>query len=146
MPNMGIAGGPVAFWDPSRSDADMAAAIATTTMFEVFLNCFLGFLHVVPMWRWLNHLSIPHPEKKGAKPGKRAATKSKIKRPIMFRPELLELFEVSAPTIWLWQIKLGFPKSIVVGGRSAWYADEVDAWIAARPRRRLKGDPPLDAA
>jgi predicted DNA-binding transcriptional regulator AlpA len=113
-----------------------AAVMTTMTMFEFLVNCFLGFL--APMG-WA-HLSIPHLEKKGAKPSKPAARSAR--RKLLFRPELLEMFGVTAPTIWLWQIKLGFPHAIIVGGRSAWYADEVDAWIAARPRRRLKGDPP----
>jgi Prophage CP4-57 regulatory protein (AlpA) len=45
-----------------------------------------------------------------------------------------------------------FPRARVVGGRSMWRSDEVDAWMAALPVRPLKGDAeagadqPLDAA
>jgi hypothetical protein len=33
-----------------------------------------------------------------------------------------------------------FPRSRVVGGRSMWRSDEIDAWLAALPIRPLKGD------
>jgi len=33
-----------------------------------------------------------------------------------------------------------FPRSRIVGGRSMWRSDEIDAWMAALPIRRLKGD------
>ena len=112
---MGASGGPFAFWDPHGVNDTMSAAVmSAVTVFEFLVNCLFG---IVPM-RWSN-LSMAHPEKKGAKPDKRAATKSKsnIRRPIVFRPELLELFKVSAPTIWIWQVKHNFPRPIVVAGR-----------------------------
>jgi len=60
---------------------------------------------------------------------------------IMFRPELLALFGgITPPTVWLWMQKRGFPRPVVIGGRSAWYRREVEDWIKAQPRRRIKGD------
>ena len=59
---------------------------------------------------------------------------------LVFKGELLERTGLSFPTIWLMMRKGNFPRSRVVGGKSAWLAYEVDAWFAALPRRRLKGD------
>ncbi len=33
-----------------------------------------------------------------------------------------------------------FPRSRVVGGKSAWVSSEIDAWLSSLPIRRLKGD------
>jgi prophage regulatory protein len=59
---------------------------------------------------------------------------------LVFKGELLERTGLSFPTIWSMMRKGKFPRSRVVGGKSAWLANEVDAWFAALPRRRLKGD------
>jgi predicted DNA-binding transcriptional regulator AlpA len=114
----------------------MSAAVMTaTTIFEVLVNC---FLQLVPMC-WAN-LSVPLETKSAKPPPKFRATKSKMRRPIMFRDELLETLKVTSPTVWLWMVRYGFPKPIVCGGsRSAWYVDEVEQWLASRPRRKIKG-------
>jgi hypothetical protein len=39
-----------------------------------------------------------------------------------------------------------FPRARVVGGRSMWRSDEVDAWMAALPVRPLKGDAEVSVA
>jgi predicted DNA-binding transcriptional regulator AlpA len=33
-----------------------------------------------------------------------------------------------------------FPRARIVGGRSMWRSDEVEAWLAGLPVRRLRGD------
>jgi predicted DNA-binding transcriptional regulator AlpA len=59
---------------------------------------------------------------------------------------LLDKHEVSAiagvtyPSIWLWMREGAFPRSRIVGGKSMWRSDEIDAWLAALPVRKLKGD------
>jgi predicted DNA-binding transcriptional regulator AlpA len=61
-------------------------------------------------------------------------------------PRLLDRHEVCAitgtsyPTIWTWMRAKKFPRSRVVGGRTMWLTTEIEAWIAALPVRKLKGD------
>jgi predicted DNA-binding transcriptional regulator AlpA len=61
-------------------------------------------------------------------------------------PRLLKKTEVCAianatfPSIWAWMRDGKFPRARVVGGRSMWRSDEIDAWLAGLPVRRLKGD------
>jgi predicted DNA-binding transcriptional regulator AlpA len=62
------------------------------------------------------------------------------KQKLLFRKELCAFFQISAPTLWHWQLKYNFPRPLLVAGKNAWLAREVDQWIASRPRRRLKGD------
>jgi predicted DNA-binding transcriptional regulator AlpA len=109
-----------------------------TATIEGFLaQLFLSFFS--PLWLFAQ---ILEPKAKCAsRPTKRAARSTG--RKLLFRPELLEMFHVSSPTIWLWMQRRGFPRPIVVVGRDAWFADEVQAWIESRPRRRIKGDPPV---
>jgi predicted DNA-binding transcriptional regulator AlpA len=59
---------------------------------------------------------------------------------LVFKGELLERTGLSFPTIWSMMRKGEFPRSRVVGGKSAWLASEFEAWLVALPRRRLKGD------
>jgi predicted DNA-binding transcriptional regulator AlpA len=77
--------------------------------------------------------ALSHHEKRGA--GSSAHS-------IMFRAELLDLFKVTAPTIWNWMERRGFPRPKIIGGRDAWYRSEVQQWIDAQPRRKIKGDDP----
>ena len=64
---------------------------------------------------------------------------------LLFRSQVLELIGTSYPTLWGWMIEAKFPLPIELGppdGRStkiAWLAEEVYAWIAARPRRKIGG-------
>ena|SRR5215831_21280506 len=51
------------------------------------------------------------------------------------RRRLLEKVPLSYPTIWK-QMKRGeFPAPVVVGSKNFWAEDEVDAYIASRPKR-----------
>jgi Prophage CP4-57 regulatory protein (AlpA) len=43
-------------------------------------------------------------------------------------------------TIWQMVRDGEFPRSRSIGDRAFWVEQEIDAWIAALPNRRLKGD------
>jgi predicted DNA-binding transcriptional regulator AlpA len=78
-----------------------------------------------------------HPEKESVAACPRLLTKA----------EVLALLGVTYTTVFTWMREGQFPLSIELGpsgGRStkiAWLADEVYAWIAARPRRKLTPTP-----
>ena len=60
---------------------------------------------------------------------------------LLTKPEVLLIAGgVSYPTLWSWMRAGRFPRSRVVGGKSMWRSDEVQAWLDALPVRRLKGD------
>jgi predicted DNA-binding transcriptional regulator AlpA len=56
------------------------------------------------------------------------------------RPEVLDKVPLTYASIWQKMRDGTFPRSRAIGGRSVWVEDEIDAWIAALPVRRLKGD------
>ncbi len=56
--------------------------------------------------------------------------------------EVMARVGVTYVTIWRWMREGTFPRSRVVGYQSMWFESEVDAWIADRPIRELKGDFP----
>jgi predicted DNA-binding transcriptional regulator AlpA len=66
---------------------------------------------------------------------------------LIFKPELLELLHVSYSSIFGWMRAGKFPLPRVIGpgtgrtSRVAWYASEIQAWLASRPQRVMK--PPL---
>jgi len=60
---------------------------------------------------------------------------------LIFKPELLRRVGLSYSSIWNLMRQGRFPRSVAVtDGRVAWYEREIDEWIEALPRRRLKGD------
>ena len=59
---------------------------------------------------------------------------------LLDKPEVLEITGVTFPTIWAWMRRGEFPRSRIVGGKSMWLSTEVEAWLAALPVRKLKGD------
>ena len=60
---------------------------------------------------------------------------------LLTKPEvLLVAGGVSYPTLWSWMRAGTFPRARVVGGKSMWRSDEVQAWLDAFPVRPLKGD------
>ena len=61
---------------------------------------------------------------------------------LIFKPELLERVGLSYTTIWVMMREGRFPRSRVIGGKSAWVESEVDEHLSSLPVRRLKGDPP----
>ena len=64
---------------------------------------------------------------------------------LLSKREVLGIVGVSYPTIWSMMRANTFPRSRVVGGKSMWLSTEVEAWMAALPRSRLKGDRPPEA-
>lgn len=44
------------------------------------------------------------------------------------------------PTIWHWMQRGLFPRAKDVNGRPGWLESEIEAWIAALPTARIKGD------
>ena len=59
---------------------------------------------------------------------------------LLTKAEVLAVVGVTYPSVWAWMRNGSFPRSRVVGGRSMWRSDEIDAWLAGLPVRRLKGD------
>jgi predicted DNA-binding transcriptional regulator AlpA len=60
---------------------------------------------------------------------------------LLSRPEVMRIVGVTYPTLWAWMRAGTFPRSVVIGGKSAWIASEIEDWLANLPRSRLKGDP-----
>jgi predicted DNA-binding transcriptional regulator AlpA len=63
---------------------------------------------------------------------------------LLDKAEILEITGVTFPTIWTWMRAGTFPRSRIVGGKSMWRSDEIEAWLAGLPLRPLKGDAPSD--
>jgi predicted DNA-binding transcriptional regulator AlpA len=74
-----------------------------------------------------------------------AANRSQGPPRLMSKAEILDHTGVSFPTIWAWMRAGTFPRSRVVGGKSKWLSTEIEAWVAALPVRKLKGDAAADA-
>jgi predicted DNA-binding transcriptional regulator AlpA len=68
-------------------------------------------------------------------------------RRLIYKPECKKRIGSSYPTIWKWMRSGIFPRSVVVGGRVAWYEDEIEKWLNSLPRQNLLGDekPSLNA-
>jgi len=64
---------------------------------------------------------------------------------LLSKRQVLAIINVSYPTLWSWMRQGKFPRSRVVGGKSMWVSTEIESWMAALPRCRLKGDPPPKA-
>jgi predicted DNA-binding transcriptional regulator AlpA len=63
---------------------------------------------------------------------------------LLGKAEVLQITGVSFPTVWAWMRAGTFPRSRIVGGKSMWRSDEIDAWLAGLKVRPLKGDAPAD--
>jgi predicted DNA-binding transcriptional regulator AlpA len=60
---------------------------------------------------------------------------------MLTKPEVLLIAGgISYPTLWSWMRTGTFPRSRIVGGKSMWRSDEVEAWLNSLPLRPLKGD------
>jgi predicted DNA-binding transcriptional regulator AlpA len=59
---------------------------------------------------------------------------------LLSKSEVTEIARASYVTIWSWMRRGEFPRSRIVGGKSMWLSTEIEAWLAALPVRRLKGD------
>jgi predicted DNA-binding transcriptional regulator AlpA len=56
----------------------------------------------------------------------------------IFKAEVLRRVGYTYPSIWRWMREGTFPLSFDVGSKTAWREDEVEAWLANRPRSNLK--------
>jgi len=65
---------------------------------------------------------------------------------LLSKHEIVAITGVTYPTVWAWMRDGAFPRSRVVGGKSAWLSSEIEAWIAGLPLRPLKGDEPREVA
>ena len=66
---------------------------------------------------------------------------------LLSKREVLAIVGVSYPTLWSMMRAGTFPRSRKVGSKSMWVSTEIEAWMAALPRCRLKGDgPPEETA
>jgi predicted DNA-binding transcriptional regulator AlpA len=59
---------------------------------------------------------------------------------LLSRAEVIDKVGICYPGIWRLMREGAFPRSVCVGERVFWIESEVDVWIAALPRRQLKGD------
>jgi predicted DNA-binding transcriptional regulator AlpA len=59
---------------------------------------------------------------------------------LISKPEVLDRVGVTYPTLWAWMREGKFPRSRELSGKAAWIESEIEAWITARPTRKLKGD------
>ena len=73
------------------------------------------------------------------------AAPARVGARLLSKREVLAIVGVSYPTLWSMMRANTFPRSRVVGGKSMWLSTEVEAWMAALPRSRLKGDRPPEA-
>jgi predicted DNA-binding transcriptional regulator AlpA len=64
---------------------------------------------------------------------------------LLSKRQVLDIANVSYPTLWVWMRQGSFPRSRAVGGKSMWVSTEIEAWMAALPLCRLKGDGPPEA-
>jgi predicted DNA-binding transcriptional regulator AlpA len=73
--------------------------------------------------------------------GAEAAAAAKPVR-LISKKEVLSRVGISGPTLWLWQRQSKFPRGRDLGGnKTSFLESEVEAWILARPTRKLLGDP-----
>jgi len=59
---------------------------------------------------------------------------------LLDKSQVCKIANVTYPTIWAWMRAGKFPRARIVGGKSMWLTSEIDAWLAALPKRPLKGD------
>jgi predicted DNA-binding transcriptional regulator AlpA len=78
--------------------------------------------------------------KKSAIVERTAAFKDDVGLRLLSKPEVIAVSGCSFPVLWRMMQEGTFPRAKVVGGRSMWRSDEINAWIAELPVRPLKGD------
>ena len=59
---------------------------------------------------------------------------------LLNRHEIIALVGFTYPWIWQKMRDGQFPPGRIVGGKTMWRSDEIDAWLAGLPTRKLKGD------
>ena len=63
---------------------------------------------------------------------------------LLDKGEVTAIANVTFPTIWSWMQRGKFPRGRIVGGKTQWLSSDIEAWLAALPPCRLKGDAPSD--
>ncbi len=48
-------------------------------------------------------------------------------------PSLRRMLDISAPTLWRWRRKPGFPRAKIIHGRTFFDLGEVERWMDAQP-------------
>lgn len=59
---------------------------------------------------------------------------------LLSKLEVIDRVGVSYATLWHWMRAGTFPRSRALGGKTVWIKSEVEAFMAALPKRPLKGD------
>ena len=59
---------------------------------------------------------------------------------LLSKPEVCDRVGRTFPTVWRWMRAGKFPRSRSLHGRPVWVESEIDAFIAALPVKKLKGD------
>jgi prophage regulatory protein len=77
---------------------------------------------------------------------KKTNAKSEPTIRLLDKREVLAIVGVTYPTVWKLMRRGEFPRAVIVGGKSKWRSDEVDAWLANLRVRPLKGDANTGAA
>jgi predicted DNA-binding transcriptional regulator AlpA len=65
---------------------------------------------------------------------------------LLDKKDILEITNVTFPTVWAWMRAGTFPRSRVVGAKSMWLSSDIHAWLADLPMRALKGDAEVEAS
>jgi predicted DNA-binding transcriptional regulator AlpA len=72
------------------------------------------------------------------------STESRSPTRLLKKSEVLAIAGVTYPSVWTWMRAGTFPRSRIVGGRSMWRSDEIEAWLNGLPLRPLKGDSAIE--
>ena len=59
---------------------------------------------------------------------------------VLSKTEVMDRVDATYSSIWDWMRAGKFPRARALGGKTVWIKSEIDAWIAALPKRPLKGD------
>jgi predicted DNA-binding transcriptional regulator AlpA len=65
---------------------------------------------------------------------------------LLSKPEVLAITGTSFPTLWQWMRDGKFPRARIVGGRSMWFSQDIETWLADLKVRPWKGDASSAAA
>jgi predicted DNA-binding transcriptional regulator AlpA len=95
----------------------------------------------VPIPAFVPILPAAKKSKKKPDPVKKRKRKLRLRQLISMK-ELLQLVPLSRTEIWDRQRKGKFPRSVSIGRKSFWFADEIAEYQASLPIVKLKGDHP----
>src|SRR5215510_12923596 len=92
---------------------------------------------------WLRHARAAPPQ---TPPTPERTWAANLSPRLLDKAQVCAITNVTYPTLWTWMRSGRFPRARIVGGKSMWLSDEVEAWLATLPVRPLKGDEPLEVA